>query len=56
MKKIKYVLHPGYIRSRSDGDIHYIGAGQLANLYGVPLSECIIDHGPGSLEGVEMIT
>ena len=38
----RYVLHPGYIKSRSDGDWHYIDAYRLAKLYGVPLHECIV--------------
>ena len=45
----KYVLHPGMIRSRIDGDEHYIRAGDLARLYQVPWGECIIDDGqPGA--------
>lgn len=39
---IKYIVHPGYVTSRSDGDKHYISAGQLMKLYAVKLSECII--------------
>jgi len=35
-------LHPGYIISKNDGDKHYIGAGQLASLYDVPLSKCTV--------------
>jgi hypothetical protein len=40
---IRYVLCPGYIRSKTDGDLHYISAGRLAQLYGVRISECIIN-------------
>lgn len=36
----KYLPCPGYITSRTDGDRHYIGAGQLASLYRVSMSEC----------------
>ena len=32
----RYVLHPGYVVSHTDGDRHYIGAGRLAELYGLP--------------------
>jgi hypothetical protein len=51
---IKYVLHPGFITSRTDGDRHYIGDAQLARLYGVPMSECI-KHGvlPG-FNGIDL--
>lgn len=42
MSEIKYVLHPGYIRSKSDGDLHFIGVSQLLRLYDVKRSECIV--------------
>lgn len=41
-KRKKYALFPGYVKSKSDGDIHFISAGKLAKLYGVRLSECEI--------------
>lgn len=34
--QIKYLINPGWIRSRSDGDLHYIDARALVRLYGVP--------------------
>lgn len=37
-----YVLHPGFVRSRSDGQEHYISAAQLASLYGVKARDCLI--------------
>ena len=38
-------LYPGYIRSKNDGDTHFISARQLARLYNVDNSKCIvIDH------------
>lgn len=46
----RYVLHPGPVWSRTDREIHLIGAGNLAQLYGVPLGECYIasvEHGHG---------
>jgi len=42
---IKYIVRPGYVFSRSDGDRHYISAGQLMNLHRVTISECIIYRG-----------
>jgi hypothetical protein len=30
---IKYVLHSGFVRSRNDGDIHWIPGYKLAQLY-----------------------
>jgi len=40
--KPKYVLCPGYIRSKNDNQLHYIGAARLADLYRVPIRECQI--------------
>jgi hypothetical protein len=36
----KYLLCPGMVTSRTDGDQHYIGVAKLAGLYGVSLFEC----------------
>ena len=36
----KYCLHPGFITSKRDGDKHYIGAGKLADCYGVSWRDC----------------
>lgn len=40
--KPKFVLCPGMVTSKTDGDMHYIGAMQLARLYGVNACECEI--------------
>lgn len=41
-----YLLCPGPVRSRTDGDWHHIGARQLAHLYRVPMDECVeLNHG-----------
>lgn len=37
----KYVVCPGYIRSATDGQRHFITARALAELYGVPANECV---------------
>lgn len=42
--RFTYVLCPGYVRSKVDGDEHFIGAPQLAALYGVNINECRILH------------
>ena len=45
----RYLLCPGIVTSRTDGDRHHVGAGELANLYGVPMSACVVlpaaEHG-----------
>jgi hypothetical protein len=38
----KYVLCPGEVTSRSDGQRHYINAEQLLSLYGVRRNDCYI--------------
>lgn len=38
----KFILHPGIITSRLDGEDHYINAGTLAKLHKVDINECII--------------
>lgn len=38
----KYLIVPGQVRSRSDGDTHYISAQELIRLYGVNPKECKI--------------
>lgn len=40
---IKYVLHPGWVTSKVDGDRHFIGVGKLVHLYGVDPAECTLD-------------
>lgn len=53
MKK-KYILHPGFIKSKYDGEIHYISCGQLALLYRIDIKECILDMGENSLRGLNL--
>ncbi len=40
--KKKYILHPGKVQSRNDGDIHFICAEKLAELYKVDFRDCIV--------------
>jgi len=37
----KYVIHSDYVRSRNDGDLHFITCSQLVRLYNVNPSSCI---------------
>lgn len=37
----RYLLFPGSVRSRIDGQVHHVTAPALARLYGVPLSDCV---------------
>ena len=39
---IKYAVYPGLITSPSDGDTHFISAGQLMELHRVNQKECIV--------------
>lgn len=36
MKDLKYILVPGWVRSKNDGDMHRIGVTDLIRLYRVP--------------------
>ncbi len=38
----RYVLAPGRVISKTDGQRHHITAAQLARLYGVSLDQCLI--------------
>jgi len=38
----KYALHGGYVRSKIDGDEHYVSARQLVGLYELRMSECLV--------------
>ncbi|MNX81497.1 hypothetical protein D3C86_1131860 [compost metagenome] len=49
----RYLLCPGPVTSKTDGDRHHITARQLAHLYGVPMKECVVlpDAELGALGG-----
>lgn len=51
MKK-KYLIIPGWIKSAADGEMHFIRAGQLAELYRVDLNDCHIIHNEASARGI----
>jgi hypothetical protein len=38
----RYLLCPGAVRSRTDGQLHDVGASQLAMLYGARMAECVV--------------
>lgn len=40
--KPKYLLWPSWVKSKTDGDEHFIGARHLAQLHGVDLRECLV--------------
>lgn len=42
MTTARYLLCPGPVRSRVDGQEHHVGAGELARLYGLPHSACLV--------------
>ena len=52
MGEKKYMLHPGWVESKTDGDRHHISAQRLVDLYGVSWDECVIysGHNPGMKE------
>lgn len=36
---VRYVLHPGYVTSAADGQMHFVGGQRLAALYGVDIRD-----------------
>jgi hypothetical protein len=40
-----YLLCPGWVTSKNDGQKHYIDGPQLARLYGLSLRDCVILDG-----------
>lgn len=44
MTTLKYVVYPGPVKSKNDGQIHFIGACQLMALYKVHPLECMVIH------------
>lgn len=42
MAEKKYLLVPGSVRSRHDGEIHVLSAQRLAELYCVPMEQCMV--------------
>jgi hypothetical protein len=37
---MRYVIHPGYVVSKNDGDVHYISYDTLIKLYKVNPDQC----------------
>lgn len=54
---IKYVIHPGYIFSRNDGEKHFVSGKQLIRLYKVHPTECIMyRYNPVVLQKLEELS
>jgi fatty acid desaturase len=41
MDSKKHAIHPGYVKSQTDGDIHWITYSQLVRLYGLDPNDCV---------------
>ncbi len=39
---VKYIIHPGEVRSSVDHDIHWVSPFELMSLYGVDPEACVI--------------
>ena len=48
LKPPKYLCHGGYVRSRHDGEIHYVSARRMPQLYGVDPAECMFTMSEGA--------
>lgn len=51
---IKYFVHPGRVKSLSDGDVHWITGEQLISLYNVDPRECKIILKPDDERGYDV--
>ena len=38
----RYLIYPGFVTSKTDGQRHYINARRLAALYKVSISDCLV--------------
>jgi hypothetical protein len=38
----RYLLRPSSVVSKSDGEVHHIGAAELARLHGVDVRRCVV--------------
>jgi hypothetical protein len=53
---VRYILHPGSVISNLDGQLHYISANQLRNLYRVPRNgPCVIVGQSDEMFGYEQM-
>jgi hypothetical protein len=41
---VRYVVIPGQISSKNDGQFHFISSSQLMKLYGVDPRECVVKN------------
>lgn len=48
----KYLICPGVVKSISDGDLHFISASRLIDLYQVDRNDCIIVDSENSARGI----
>jgi hypothetical protein len=46
MSEIKYIIHPGNVFSKNDGDYHYISGERLIKLYNLNPKKCLIVRNP----------
>lgn len=52
----KYIVKPGVVRSIADGQVYFISAIALINLYKVKPSECYIADRPEKLQSIRGLT
>lgn len=46
----QYICYSGFVKSNSDGDVHYISASRVAQLYRLNPNDCIFIDSPSDLE------
>jgi len=50
----KYLICPEKVISKNDGDLHFINANSLMQLYNVKPEECIIINNKEDLQGLDI--
>lgn len=51
----KYLVCPGHIKSKTDGQLHYVSSKALIALYGVNPDECVIDCNLNPKKSLDLI-
>lgn len=52
----RFAIHPGHVRSASDGQYHYLTGGRLIELYGLDFRECfVVRNIPGQIVDPELM-
>ena len=54
IKSPKYVVMAGMVRSKEDGDLHYVSTLKLCSLYGVDPKDCLLISSKTDIRGMRI--